>query len=112
MYVDEAGVEDMQDRTRYFVVSGAVFHEDGLHLMKGAVNRFRENVFADKFGGNKIHVHDIYKGKRGFLGITPQEVKRFLTELYTVINGIEFTAISVVIEYIIRSPYKQKTMHY
>ena len=61
-------MEDRQDRTRYFVVSGAVFHEDGLHLMKGAVNRFRENVFADKFGGNEIHVHDIYKGKRGFFG--------------------------------------------
>lgn len=98
MYLDEAGVEVKRDQTKFFVVSGAVFHEDHLTGMKEVVQSFKNTTFNGKFENNEIHVHDIYKGKKEFLGITLPEIDSILNELYTMINSLEFSTISVAID--------------
>lgn len=98
MYIDEAGVEEINDKTQYFVTSGAIFHENDLADMKKKVSVFKNDVFTGKFAGNEIHVHDIYKGKREFLGITLKEVDSILTKVYSLINDLNFNTISVAID--------------
>ena len=98
MYIDEAGVEVKRDQTKFFVVSGAIFHEDHITDMKNIVQSFKNTKFNEKYKNNEIHVHDIYKGKKEFLGITLPEIDSILTELYTMINSLEFSTISVAID--------------
>lgn len=98
MYIDEAGVEAKNDQTQYFVTSGAIFHEDDLTDMKKTVHAFKNNIFTGKFANNEIHTHDIYKGKNKFLGITPSQIDTILTSLYTIINNLNFSTISVAID--------------
>ena len=98
MYVDESGVENKADQTKYFVVSGAVFHENALPDMKKHVQSFYDDTFTGKFKGNVIHVHDIFKGQKSFAGITRQEADDMLSSVYTLINELEFDTISVAID--------------
>ena len=45
-----------------------------------------------------IHVHDIFKGQKSFVGITLQEVRDMLFGVYTLINKLEFSTISIAID--------------
>lgn len=98
MYVDEAGVEEKNDKTKYFVIGGAVFHEDDLAEMKRKVQMLRVNDFTGEFSGNEIHVHDIFKGKKEFKGIKEKQINDFLTSIYNLVNELEFSVISVAID--------------
>ena len=70
MYVDESGVEEHTDNTKYFIVSGVVVHESDLAKMKKMIQSIKGKIFARKFKGKEIHIHDIYKGKSDFYRIT------------------------------------------
>lgn len=98
MYIDESGVDEKTDDTRYFVTSGAIFHENGLAQMKEKIRDFKDRVFVDKLKDAEIHVHEIYKGKKEFYGLTPTEIKTILDDLYSTLSTIRFSTIIVGID--------------
>ena len=98
MYVDESGVEEITDPTKYFVTSGTIFHENGLAEMKKKIIDFKEEVFVDDLKDCEIHVHDIYKGKNDFYGIKLEKRREILDKLYTALSNIRFSIISVAID--------------
>ena len=98
MYVDESGVEEISDNTRYFVVSGSIFHENSLESMKTHVIEFKKDHFIGKYKNAEIHVHDIYKGQKQFYGLTPKEIEDLLLKWYQSLRKITFSTISVAID--------------
>lgn len=98
MYIDESGVEEIKDQTKYFVTSGVIFHESGLAEMKKKITDFKESVFVDDLKDLEIHVHDIYKGKNDFYGLKLERRMKILDELYASISNIRFSITSVAID--------------
>ena len=98
MYVDESGVEEENDETKYFVVSGVIFHENDLEELKQKITKLSWQEFPEKFRGNEIHIHDIFRGKKDFEKIDESEIKSLLTKIYELINSLEFSIISVAID--------------
>ncbi|MEM4377661.1 MAG: DUF3800 domain-containing protein [Candidatus Nitrosotenuis sp.] len=106
MYIDESGVERINDQTKYFVICGAIFHERDLTDMKKAMQDVRDNKLG-RFSGSEIHIHDIYKGQKAFYSISLSEIKTVLTNIYTSLNNLQFSIISVAINKpeLLRSKY-------
>ena len=98
MYVDESGVEEITDDTKYFVTSGVIIHENSLADMKEKISEFKNKKFLGNLEDAEIHVHEIFKGKKEFYGLTPVQIKEILDELYNTITKIPFSTISVVID--------------
>ena len=59
MYTDESGIENITDGSKYFILSGVIFHENNLAEMKKQITIFKENVFKGKLKDFEIHTHDI-----------------------------------------------------
>lgn len=98
MYVDESGTEQTREKSRYFVVSGAVVHENHVANLERCVDRISNERFPTKFKGLEIHMHNIYKGKREFAGITPSEIQDTLSGVYRSLLQVDFSTITIVID--------------
>lgn len=98
MYIDESGVEQINDPTKYFVTSGAIFHENNLAEMKKKIIDFKNNVFVGTLQDAEIHVHDIYKSQKDFYGITKQQSLNILDSLYSELFKTQFSITSVAID--------------
>lgn len=46
MYVDESGLAEHTDNTRYFVVSGVVIHENDLSDIVKSISLLKNKIFA------------------------------------------------------------------
>lgn len=97
MYIDESGVPEITDPTKYFVTTGVIFHENSLVNMKRIISEFKDRQFIGKLKDAEIHLYDMYKGKKEFYGLTPQEIKIILDDLYDELRKIHFSIISIVI---------------
>ena len=98
MYVDESGTEQRSEKSRYFVVSGVVVHEHHVDDMEICMDQTRGMLLPERFQGREIHVHDIYKGKQAFRGITPNEIQKTLDGLYGSFLSMDFSVIVIVID--------------
>lgn len=109
MYVDESGVPEIKDNTKFFVASGAVFHEKELETMKKLIIEFKNNNFTGKLDGAELHVHDIYKGKNVFYGLSKQQKYDLLDNVYSTIEKLDLTIITIAID---KTKLKIKYPHY
>lgn len=98
MYVDESGTEQEHDDNRFFVVAGVVIHDTDMLKTEREVLKIRQNAFPDRFAGNEIHVHDIYKGRDCFKGITELEKKDAMRRLYNALLNVNFSIIAIAID--------------
>ena len=97
MYVDESGTEQMSDKNQFFVVVGVIIHDTDELEMRRSVSKIRKSVFPERFCSNEIHVHDIYKGRGYFKGITRLEKEDTLRRLYNSLLNVNFSIISIAI---------------
>lgn len=98
MYVDESGSFHQHDKTKYFVLSGVVVSDDKIKDLQRGSYQYKLKNFDGEFIDSEIHTHDIFKAKGDFVKLTLPHKKRLLHELYTTINGLEITTISVIID--------------
>ncbi len=98
MYVDESGTEQRAEKSRYFVVSGVVVHENYVDVLERRMAQIRRELLPERFQGHEIHVHHIYKGDKAFRGITHNEIQKTLKGLYGSFLDMDFSVIVVVID--------------
>jgi len=98
MYVDESGAFSHRDKTKFFVLSGVVVSDDNIKQVQTASYQYKLKHFNDNYIDSEIHTHDIYKAKGDFTSLTLPLKQELLQELYSTINGLDITTISVIID--------------
>ncbi len=73
-------------------------HEDHVVDLDLCVDRITHELFPDRFKGQELHVHDIYKGQKEFSGITLGEIQETLDCLYGSFLDVDFSTITIVID--------------
>jgi hypothetical protein len=95
MYVDDSGSPSVKDNTSYYVISGVIVHEIDINQMERKVQQYKSLNFIRGYEDAEIHVHDIYKGQRKFSELTLPRKHEILNNLYSLINTLPITIISV-----------------
>ena len=98
MYVDESGTEQKNEQTQYFLVSGVVVHVNHIWELEHIMDKVAFELFPERFKGQEIHVHDIYKGKKEFEGVATCEIQQVLDDLYGSFKDINFSTITIAID--------------
>ena len=97
MYVDESGSASYNDSTNYFVLSGIIAAKDKIKELKRASYEYKLKNFVDNYIDSEIHTHSIYQSKHDFTSLDLTRKQELLDELYTMINALDVTIISVAI---------------
>lgn len=97
MYVDDSGSSNYKDKSKHYILSGVIVHEDGIKDLKNAVNQYKLGNFTGEYIDAEIHTHDIFKSRRKFTNITLEEKYHLLDKLYDTVNQMNITTISVII---------------
>jgi hypothetical protein len=95
LYVDDSGSPSVKDNTSYYVISGVIIHETDINQMEREVQQYKSLNFIIGYKNAEIHVHDIYKSQRKFSELTRQTKYELLDNLYSMINTLPITTISV-----------------
>ncbi|MBI1662107.1 MAG: DUF3800 domain-containing protein [Nitrosopumilus sp.] len=98
MYVDESGSFHHNDKTKYFVLSGVVVSDDKIKHLQTASYQYKLKHFNNEYIDSEIHTHDIYKAKGDFTSLTLSQKQELLHELYTTINELDISTVSVIID--------------
>ena len=97
MYVDESGSVSYNDSTNYFVLSGIIVAKDKIKELKRASYEYKLKNFVDNYIDSEIHTHSIYQSRHDFANLDLAIKQELLDELYTMINALDVTIISVAI---------------
>ncbi len=97
MYVDESGSESYKDSTKYFVLSGIIVSDDKIKKIQRSSFEYKLKYFIDKYIDSEIHTHDIYQSKNDFSSLNLIKKQEILNALYKMINTLNITIISIVI---------------
>jgi hypothetical protein len=69
MYVDDSGSPNSKDNSDYYVIAGIIIHELDIRHVEIRTQQYKIKHFKE-YEDVEIHVHDIYKSKREFSGLT------------------------------------------
>jgi len=98
MYVDESGVEELKDKTPYYLASGVIFHEDDISTMKNIIQQYKNQNFTGDLAGSEIHLYDMYNTKNDFDGLSNQHKWELIDNLYHTIPDLPITIITACID--------------
>lgn len=98
IYVDESGNHAIDYPSRFFIVVAVIIDIDDFDHMEKTIQLFKNEVFGSKFKGNEIHSGDIIRGENGFEEITEDEKTQIFAEVFTIINSLEFSIITVAVD--------------
>lgn len=101
MYIDESGMPDFRDNTKYYLLTGVIIHQDKIKQVKQDVFSYKHRHFKNGYVEAEIHTHNICKAKKEFSKLTHDEKFSLLDNLYIMINGLPVTTICVVINKIL-----------
>ena len=97
MYVDESGTPDHADHTDYFVLTGVMVPDDKIKDLQKYVFEYKHANFVGDFIDEEIHTYDICSAKKAFESITQAKKTSLIDNLYEMVDNVDCTAISVVI---------------
>ena len=95
MYVDDSGSPSLKDNSSYYVISGVIVHEIDINQMERKVQQYKSLNFISGYKDAEIHAHDIYKSQRKFSELTRPRKYEIFDNLYSLINTLPITIISV-----------------
>jgi hypothetical protein len=97
MYVDDSGNASLLDQTLHYIISGVIVDTDKIADLKRQVLEFKIANFKGDYSDAEIHTHHIFGNVGEFKGITQAQKYQILDNLYSTIERLPITIVSVAI---------------
>ena len=97
MYIDETGTPSFKDSSRYFLLSGIIVHESNIKKVKRAVFDFKDEYFRDSYIEAEIHMHEMFRSKKDFVGLKDEQKQKVIKKVYEMIKELPCTVIATAI---------------